>query len=206
MSALKASRGQIGMIHALSKQAGFDDDVRRDVIERATGKRSTKDLSAAEAIMVIDRIKVSVHGASALRLDGAYARVLKALWLTAWNCGLVRRREDQALIAFIERQTGLSHPRFLIDGADARKAIEALKRWIARDAGVIWPSTQAPARDRKIAVLEAQHRIRTALFAEAGRPAPAEKAYELYTDVELDQLQAQFGFSIRAAKERQITP
>jgi hypothetical protein len=41
----------------------------------------------------------------------------------------------------VKRQTGLDHTRFLRDPQDARKAVEALKGWMAREGGVVWGSS-----------------------------------------------------------------
>ena len=60
------------------------------------------------------------------------------MWIGAWNLGLVRNRDDKALIAFVERQTGIQHLNWLRDAADAAKAVEALKKWMERDGGVDW--------------------------------------------------------------------
>ena len=43
-----------------------------------------------------------------------------------------------ALVAFVKRQTGVDHIRFLHHADDAAKAIEGLKAWLAREGGVKW--------------------------------------------------------------------
>ena len=43
-----------------------------------------------------------------------------------------------ALVAFVKRQAGVDHVRFLRYGDDAAKAIEALKGWMEREADVDW--------------------------------------------------------------------
>ena len=77
--------------------------------------------------------------------------MLRALWISAWHLGLTRSRDDAALMAFVARQTGADHPRFLTDPADAAKAIEGMKAWIARDGGVEWP-TEGDARRTGLAL------------------------------------------------------
>lgn len=61
--------------------------------------------------------------------------------MSGWHLGVVRDRTDAALLAFLERQTGLEHTRFLVDAASARRMIESLKGWLAREAGVEWPAS-----------------------------------------------------------------
>ena len=71
-------------------------------------------------------------------LEGAYAKKLQALWIGAWNLGIIRNKSDKALLAFVKRQTGVDHTRFLRHKEDGDKAVEALKAWMAREAGVDW--------------------------------------------------------------------
>nr|WP_325176349.1 regulatory protein GemA [Sinorhizobium medicae] len=72
------------------------------------------------------------------QLTGRFAAKLQALWIAAHNLGIVKNRDDAALITFVKRQTGIDHVRFLRFPDDARKAVEALKGWIAREGGVDW--------------------------------------------------------------------
>ncbi|RAI37540.1 hypothetical protein CH338_15800 [Rhodoplanes elegans] len=181
-SAAPASSKQIGAIHALKARIGLDEAAYRDLLEGETGQRSAKALSTAQAARVIDRLKgfsgqprsgfksglpdalpcAAATGAAAgardgtLRLDGAYAAKLRALWISAWDLGLVRDRSDAALLAFVARQTGIVHTRWLRDARDAAAVIEALKSWITREAGVEWPGREAEPAEFKRAVLTAQ--------------------------------------------------
>lgn len=162
-----ATAQQIGAIHGIARRLGLDTDTRRDVIAAvAGGKRSCADLSKAEAIRVIDRLKALQGGATPARgaadLAGPYAAKLRALWLSGWHLGVVRDRTDTALLAFLERQTGLEHTRFLSDAASARRVIEALKAWLAREAGVEWPASGS-VEASKAAVWQAQRRRLAAL-------------------------------------------
>lgn len=157
-----ATAQQIGAIHGIARRLGLDTDTRRDMIAAvAGGKRSCAELSKAEAIRVIDRLKALQGGATPARgaadLSGPYAAKLRALWLCGWHLGVVRERTDTALLAFLERQTGLEHTRFLSDAASARRVIEALKAWLAREAGVEWPATGS-VEASKAAVWQAQRR------------------------------------------------
>ncbi|WP_170300971.1 regulatory protein GemA [Rhodoplanes serenus] len=176
-----ASARQIGAIHSIAKRIGLDEAERRGLIEQVTGKRSAGDLDAVQAGRVIDRLKaLSGQGSSAprstftsglpavlppappakgaMQIDGPYAGKLRALWITAHDLGIVRDRTDRALCAFVERQTKIAHPRWLRDAADAARAIEALKSWIAREGGITWPARDAEPSAIKRAVLEAQWR------------------------------------------------
>ena len=212
-----ASVRQIGAIHAIAARIGLDEDARRDVIAgEADGKRSSKELSAAEAGRVIERLKAlstpvqsvvnpSLKRASsplprargALRLDGSYAPKLRALWISGWNLGVVRDRSDKALLAFLERQTGIAHTRWLREPSDAAKAIEALKKWLARDAGVKWPGARSGVTEVKRAILDAQ----CARLAALGE-TPVVSVYGR----DLDQIAQTLGEQLRAAAAPREAP
>ncbi|MDC7787338.1 regulatory protein GemA [Rhodoplanes sp. TEM] len=174
-----ATSKQIGAIHALKSRLDLDDAAYRGLLEIETGLRSAKALSTAQAARVIDRLKglsgqarsgfesglpdtlpraAAPGGAAAgpLRLDGTYAAKLRALWIAAWDLGIVRDRSDAALVSFVARQTGIIHTRWLRDARDAAAVIEALKSWIARESGIVWPGREADPLDLKRAVLTAQ--------------------------------------------------
>ncbi len=156
MNAPHATPKQIGTIHGLAAKAGMDEETRRDFLARETGHRSCKEISAAQADRVIDTLRELGAGRGAVRgLDTPVARKLRALWIAGWCLGLVRDRTDRAMLSFLERQTGVTHTRFLVDAGAGAAAIEGLKRWLARDGGVKWPADASP-QARKRAVLEAQ--------------------------------------------------
>lgn len=135
MSALAA-------IHVAKKQLGLDDDTYRAMLVRVTGKSSTRDMTEAERNRVVAELRAKGFKAGSTgprkKLEGRYAAKLQALWIAGWNLGIVRDRTDEALIAFVKRQAGVDHVRFLYDPADARRAIEGLKGWLARAGKVDW--------------------------------------------------------------------
>lgn len=142
MSALAA-------IHVGKKQLGLEDDDYRALLGRITGKRSAGALNEAERSKVLEEMrrlgfKPQSKGSRGT-LEGRYAKKLVALWISAWELGIVRNRSDKALIAFVKRQTGMDHVRFVHDPADAARAIEALKSWMAREGGVEWPTKSETA-------------------------------------------------------------
>lgn len=203
-------------IHALVNQTGLPDDDYRALLSRY-GKASSKDLSDGDALDLIEGLR-KLPGARprAARASGRYAPILRALWLSAWNLGLVRSSDDRAMTKFVERQTGLAHTRFLVEQADAARAIEALKAWIRREAGVEWPKT-VNEHHRKRAVVEAiVRRLRGLGLA----PLPAAQTLaedmlafgaalglpptlELYTNAEWDKLANHLGKRLRGALSRE---
>jgi hypothetical protein len=172
MSALAA-------IHVGRKALGLDEETYRDLLERVTGQRSAGGMNARQHEAVIGEMrrlgfKPEAREAAAKRLEGPFAKKLQALWIAGWNLGLVEERKDTALLAFVARQTGLSHTRFLTDPRSAAKAIEGLKAWLARDGGVDWADGASPLRR----VCEAQERKLAAAGVELCVAAAAQPASE----------------------------
>lgn len=139
MSALTA-------IHVARKQLGLDDDTYRAVLVRATGKPSSADMTQAERQAVLaefERLGFSRTAAApskspSKRIQGPYGKKLQALWIAMWHLGLTRDRTDEGLAAFVLKRVDVDHMRWLVDPIEAKKAIEALKGWMAREAGVEW--------------------------------------------------------------------
>ena len=135
------------IIHSSFRAAGIvEDDDKRALYQRVTGKTGLTVMSDREKDAVADELRrlgatSSGGSAKAKGLQGKFAKKLQALWIAAWNLGLVRDRRDSALIAFVHRQTGLDHVRFLHHADDAKKAIEALKDWMRREARVGYGNT-----------------------------------------------------------------
>ncbi|WP_244468056.1 regulatory protein GemA [Nitratireductor soli] len=129
-------------IHVGLKQVGIEGEDKRDFYMRLTGKPTLTVMTSADhgaVLQELRRLGFKQHSkGSRPRLEGRYAKKLQALWIAAWNLGLVRSRDDKALLAFVKRQTGIDHVRFLRHPEDAAKAIEALKAWMTRGAGVEW--------------------------------------------------------------------
>lgn len=153
MSALAA-------IHVAKKQLGLDDETYRAVLVRVTGKASAGAMNEAERRNVVEELRRQGFKPAKKGLEGPFAGKLQALWIAAYNLGIVRDRHDAAMLAFVKRQSSIDHTRFLQDAADARKAIEALKGWMTREAGVDWTIRQTlPAimNDERFRVAWAQY-------------------------------------------------
>ncbi|MGO1161713.1 gp16 family protein [Brucella sp. C7-11G] len=136
----------IAIINIAKNQLGLDEDTYRGMLHRVTGKVSLRFMSETEKQNVIEDLKQKGFDPSVKktskgarkRLTGKYAAKLQALWIAGYNLGVVTNGSDEALIAFVKRQTKLDHVRFLHEPNDAYQAIESLKRWLNRAAGVSW--------------------------------------------------------------------
>lgn len=210
---MKASAGQIAAIHASAKRAGLDDAARRDLMAAETGKRSAKDLAAAEAGRVLDALArlAGPDRSPAATASGKWAPILQVLWLSAYHLGLARSRDDRALIAFVQRQTKVTHTRFLThDDADLADAvIHGLRGWMARKAGVVWPQ-RGGATANRIAVVEAQWRRLAGRGAVPADGLDAFAARSLRSNdwraaaaADLDRLIRTLGTRLRAALARE---
>lgn len=140
MSAPAIRADQIKAIHTLKGKAGLaEPDYRRHLKERFRVV-SSKQLSEAQASVLLDDLRALApeagHRPASRRASGKYAPILQALWLAAFHLDIVDKADDSALLAFVRRQTGVDHDRFLTDGAEAAKVIEALKAMMTREAGV----------------------------------------------------------------------
>jgi hypothetical protein len=210
LSAAKASPKQIGAIHVLAKQAGMDDDTYRDFLEREVGVRSAADLTESTADQVLDRLRGTTTSrpiGAVAGLDSAIARKMRALWIAGYNLGVVRERTDQAMLSFLERQTGVGHTRFLRDPRTAAAAIEGLKSWIGREGRVEWPTDDRDVIANKRSVLNAQWARLTKIGAV--RPgasleafackARAESDWSRFERHDYDHVQRALGRKLRAA-------
>lgn len=158
------SPAQLKRIHAMRRAIpNYTETDYRDLLASLFGVTSTKMLSELKAKTIIAELAKlagpnNFGRRASATATGKFAKPLQALWIAAYNLGIVRERDDRAMLKFVERQTGIEHTRFLVDAAEAAKAIEGLKAWIAREAKLEWPKSN-DAIARKHVVLAAQARI-----------------------------------------------
>lgn len=128
----------LAAIHVARKQLGLDEDTYRAVALRVTGKSSARAMSEGERGRLLEELRRQGFKPARKTLEGPFAAKLQALWIAAWNLGIVDNNRDEALLAFVKRQTHIDHTRFLLDGEVAAKAVDALKAWMTREAKVDW--------------------------------------------------------------------
>ncbi|MBX3447536.1 MAG: regulatory protein GemA [Parvibaculaceae bacterium] len=141
----------IQLIHVAKNERGLDEDAYRDLLERETSKRSCSAMNTTELDKVLaalkrDGFKVK-RGPRAVEVasEGLRKRhklregqkaLATALWISLWQLGAVRNKTDEALDAFVERQTGIAHLAWL-GPQQAHRVIEALKDWCAREGFLV---------------------------------------------------------------------
>jgi hypothetical protein len=146
---------QTRAIHALRRNLGMTEADYRGLLKARFKVVSSTDLNSSQAGALIEELKglgapaKAVGRAPARTASGKYAKVLQAFWIAGWNLGVVASKDDAALIAFVERQTGLPHTRFLRDPAEASRAIEGMKAWLAREAKIVWPDQRDADRESR---------------------------------------------------------
>jgi len=134
-------------IFAAARDAGMDEDDRRAVQLRATGKPSLTGMSVADMDKVLAAIRGDAWPANAAR---AHVGKIRALWWSLYWLAAINRADG--LDNWVKRQTGIDAVAFL-DHRAAVGVIEALKGWAARE-GVEWSVPPCPQADRR-AVLDA---------------------------------------------------
>lgn len=161
----------IKIAHVGAKELGLDEDSRRAMQARLTGKPSCADMTVAELERVISELKRLGFRPGRNREerrrdrlpDGPHGAKLWALWMSAWRLGVTETSNEAGLIAFVKRQTGIDAAKWARSPLDSNKAVEGLKAWLAREAGVDWSPYAGPEGkpidNPRARVLEAQWRI-----------------------------------------------
>ena len=154
-------------IFGACRARGIDDDARHALQLRVVGKASLTTMTTGELQQVLRAVRTgrtakaadrAAEPAGQLLPRGAHQGKLSALWISGYHLGVVRSADPEALATWVCRQTGLGSARWATPGHTAA-CIEALKEWIAREAGVDWS-----LGDPRAAVMEALWR----LLAQAG--------------------------------------
>ena len=134
-----AAKKRIKAVQACRRQVtGLEeDDAWRDFLGRTVrGQTSLRAMGYRDLGKVLD----ALHAAGAPKVGGGarrsrYAddqqtRMMRGLWIDLANAGAVRNRQEEALSAFIKRQTGQDMG--ALSAANARRVIEALKAMLKR--------------------------------------------------------------------------
>ncbi|MDD5297620.1 MAG: regulatory protein GemA [Rhodocyclaceae bacterium] len=152
-SAEALRKKEITLIHVLSTQIGLDEETRRGLMSRITGKSSSKDLTWQERKRVIDHLKASGAKVTTPRKAGnprpaapsraldtsAMASKVRALWLALHQLGAVRDSSESALGAYCKRIAKVDALQWA-DGAQLETLIETLKKWVVRVCRELAPS------------------------------------------------------------------
>ena len=113
------------------KQLKMEDDDYRALLERATGRSSSADLTDDQRRAVIDAMQaLGFTPKAGKRFRPAsvkpHVRLIWALWGDLKRRGIWRSPHRSSLLAFVHDRTGVSDPEWL-DRDQAQPVIEALK-------------------------------------------------------------------------------
>ncbi len=127
----------ISMIHMGAGRMGWDEDTRREWMEKHTGKRSCKECSDSDLSRLVDELRLIGalnKGRRASVLGGTGAdRPTRNQWKTALglarDLGMSGDPNDPAFVTFVQRVAKVEHPRFL-DRNGMSKVITGLRSWL----------------------------------------------------------------------------
>lgn len=129
-------------IKMTQRSLGLDDDTYRDFLEFVTGKRSTTKMTKMQRWRVVEALKAKgvkfVHAGKtakgekdASRDQDEQSKLARHLWLTLKGYGVLRDSSEWALLAYVERITGLKRLEWC-SRKQITKVIETLKKWVER--------------------------------------------------------------------------
>lgn len=132
----------IQLIHVARRELNMQEDDYRQFlanIPALEGATSVADLPIPKLDMVLERLKakgfkvVPKAKKQAIPLAGdAQSRKIRSLWLSLRDAGVVRDGSETALAKYVANCTGVQALQWL-NGAQASKVIERLKKWAERE-------------------------------------------------------------------------
>jgi len=129
----------IQLIHVARRDvAGLkDEDTYRAMLLAVTGCDSCSDMSDDQLQNVLEHLKNSGFKVrsrakpSRPLADDADSKKIRAIWLMLHHLGVVKNPSEEALAAYVKRQTGVDALQWL-NGEQSLKVIETLKKWAMR--------------------------------------------------------------------------
>jgi phage gp16-like protein len=125
----------LAKIHIARKELRLSDEDYRAILHRVAGVESSSKLSPPAVLQVLaefERLgwRPSFSG-QRRRSDKPGVRLVFGLWRELAERKLVENPSRRALLAFVERQTGIADPEWLTQ-AQINKVVEGLKAMLAR--------------------------------------------------------------------------
>lgn len=108
----------------------MSDDAYRALLQRITGKTSSKQLSLSEINAVLDEYKRL--GWKPVSKFEKQAKLIKFLWMQLGEASVLKNRSSSALIVFCNRFTN-GKSIYKSSGQEISAIIEALKDWCKRE-------------------------------------------------------------------------
>jgi len=171
VSATDSRQALIRVVHVAKRELGLDEEAYRDVLQSATGKRSTSDMAEFELRRLLDHLKTCGFKVKSARKSARkhdvpmdqheQSRKIRALWLQLADMGIIRDPSEAALCRWIKRETSVEAMAWL-DVDQASRCIEKLKKWSQR---IIWKREAELARSWSMP----REQLRDAVFNMARR-------------------------------------
>jgi phage gp16-like protein len=195
----------LAKVHLAAKELGLDEDARRDVLERVTGRRSAGDCRDDQLDAVLaefKRLGWTPKSSAKARTGTApisgrrpathpVALKARAMWISLWNLGVVRSSTEASLEAFAKRQLRVDRLQWADQGQGYR-LIEALKAMAERAGWSQDLTLIKPARH----VWTLKARLHNAQLRALAEPAAQLQGV---TEAQLDEMIAAAGVRLRAA-------
>lgn len=126
----------LAQIHIAKKDLAMTDDTYRALLERITGKTSTKAMNISERVKVLNEFKRLGWSPKSAKAKGKqyaqpHSRKLIMLWKELYQTGHVQNKTNAAMELWVRNETGKASPDWLTP-AEAARLIEALKTWAKR--------------------------------------------------------------------------
>ena len=208
----------LGQIHAMAKELGLSDESYRDVIERVAGKRSAalvQDDKLYAVVREFERLGAGRKSPATRKgkrpvADSPMAMRCRALWLNLWHLDELENGTEQALAAFVKRQTGREDLRFC-NAEQLSDVIEGLKDMCGR-AGLDMRQVGNPLVPKRNLVREQWARLHKAGWAKVAGDSglagyahstwctPNARSIDQMEGPHLDKLASKLGYIIRAQK------
>jgi phage gp16-like protein len=127
----------IRLIHVAKRDLSMDDDTYREILRRFGKRASSTELSVPDLERVLEhmkrcgfKVRSKAKPSRALAQD-RQSKKIRALWLFLHQLQAVKNPSEEALAAYVKRITGVDALQW-IDGAQAERLIETMKRWAMR--------------------------------------------------------------------------
>ncbi len=204
----------LGRIHAMAKELGLADESYRDVLERVTQQRSAAlcpDDKLYDVVREFERLGAGRKANGKRPAAGSpMAMRCRALWLNLWHLDELESGSEQALAAFVRRQTGREDLRFC-NAEQLAAVIEALKDMCSR-VGLDMKQVGSPVVPKRNLVREQWARLHKAGWAKVAGDSglagyahstsctPNDRPVDQMEGPHLDKLAEKLGRMIRAQK------
>lgn len=214
-----ARNRMLGRIHAMAKELGLAEESYRDVIERVAGQRSAALVADEKLYAVVQEFERLGAGRKTQRKTGKARRPLadspmamrcRALWLNLWHLDELESGTEEALAAFVKRQTGREDLRFC-NAEQLSDVIEALKDMCSR-VGLDMKQVGNPLMPKRNLVREQWARLHKAGWAKVAGDfglagyahgtwcTPNARSIDQMEGAHLDKLAEKLGRMVRAQK------